>query len=180
MFSDYTKHQILLLRRQGNYPTKISKLLQDEGIAASRRGISKFLLKYEESGTITRKKGSGCTAKINEVIKGKIEEYMTKDDETTAKQLGDLLAKEGHAISKSTILRARRSLGWTFRGSFYRQLIREANKAKRLQWEMEYRGEAVGDGFQDVLWTDECTVQLENHRRFCCRKKGEPPKNKPR
>ena len=114
------------------------------------------------------------------MIKGKIEEYMTKDDETTAKQLGDLLAKEGHAISKSTILRARRSLGWTFRGSSYRQLIREANKAKRLQWEMEYRGEAVGDGFQDVLWTDECTVQLENHRRFCCRKKGEPPKNKPR
>ena len=35
-------------------------------------------------------------------------------------------------------------------------------------------------GFSDVIWTDECTVQLETHRRFCCRKKGEAPKNKPR
>ena len=34
--------------------------------------------------------------------------------------------------------------------------------------------------FDDVIWSDECTVQMETHRRFCCRKKGEPPKPKPR
>ncbi|KAL5469124.1 hypothetical protein EMCRGX_G030327 [Ephydatia muelleri] len=33
--------------------------------------------------------------------------------------------------------------------------------------------------FDDVIWSDECTVQMETHRRFCCRKKGEPPKPKP-
>ena len=38
----------------------------------------------------------------------------------------------------------------------------------------------VERGFSDVIWTDECTVQLETHRHFCCRKKGEAPKNKPR
>ena len=85
---------------------------------------------------------------------------MANDDETTAKQLRELLANEGHTLSKSTILRTRRSLGWTYRGSSYCQLIREANKSKRLQWAMEYREEAAGDGFKDVLWTDESTVQL--------------------
>ena len=35
-------------------------------------------------------------------------------------------------------------------------------------------------GFTDVIWTDECSVQMESHYRFCCGKKGEPPRNKQR
>ena len=76
-------------------------------------------------------------------------------------------------------LRCRSALGWTFRGSSYCQLIREANKKQRLRWAQQYLSEA-GEGFLDVLWTDECSVQLETHRRFCCRKQGERPRNKPR
>ena len=121
-----------------------------------------------EVRTIVRKKAVDARQK-SDVIKEKIEQHMANDDETTAKQLRELLANEGRTLSKSTILRTRRSLGWTYRGSSYCQLIREANKSKRLQWAMEYREEAVGDGFKDVLWTDESTVQLENHRRFCCK-----------
>ena len=75
-----------------------------------------------------------------------------------------------------TVLRCRTMLGWTFRGSAYCQLIRDANKQKRLDWAHEYRH----DDFENVLWTDECTVQLKNHRRFCCRKKGQKPKLKPK
>ena len=44
-------------------------------------------------------------------------------------------------------------------------------------------GQVIGEverGFSEVIWTDECTVQLETHRHFCCRIKGEAPKNKPR
>ena len=169
VFSDYTKRRILILRDRGKGTKEISELLLKEDIRASRRGISKFLSRYKERGTIVRKKGSGCAAKINDVIKEKIEQHMANDDKTTAKHLRELLANEGHTLSKSTILRTRRSLGWTYRGSSYCQLIREANKSKRLQWAMEYREEAAGDGFKDVLWTDESTVQLENHRRFCCK-----------
>ena len=51
-------------------------------------------------------------------------------------------------------------------------------QVKRLEWAKEVLSECK-DGFNDVIWTDECTVQLETHRRFCCRKKGEAPKNKP-
>lgn len=55
-------------------------------------------------------------------------------------------------------------------------MIREANKVKRLDWAKKH----FDDDFNNVLWSDECTVQLETHRRFACRKRGEPPKNKPR
>ena len=70
-------------------------------------------------------------------------------------------------------------MGWTRRGTAYCQLIRGPNKEKRLAWAKQYLHEAAG-GFLDVIWTDECTVQMETHRRFCCRKIGQPPRNKPR
>ena len=35
------------------------------------------------------------------------------------------------------------------------------------------------DKFDNVVWSDETTVQLEIHRRFCYRKDGEKPRPKP-
>ena len=62
-----------------------------------------------------------------------------------------------------------------FRGSAYCQLICEPNKQKRLEFAREHRN----DNFANIVFTDECSVQLESHRRQCCRKQGEPAKNKP-
>ena len=47
------------------------------------------------------------------------------------RELENILSEKGHNMSISTVLR---KLGWTCRGSAYCQLIREANKAKRLEW----------------------------------------------
>ena len=76
---------------------------------------------------------------------------MEKDDETTAYQLHHMLLENGIKISLRTILRCRTALGWTYRGSAYCQLIREANKQKRLQW-CELNKD---DTFDDVIWSDE-------------------------
>ena len=48
-----------------------------------------------------------------------VEEQMKRDDETTAFQLHRLLINKGYQLSRRTILRWRRSLGWTFRGKLY-------------------------------------------------------------
>ena len=109
-------------------------------------------------------------------VKLLVKEQMRKDDETTAHQLHALLRSKGFTLSLCTVLRCRTSLGWTFRGSAYCQLIRQENKQKRLAWARA----KVDLDWENVVWTDECTVQLETHRRFCCRKRGERPKNKPR
>jgi hypothetical protein len=50
-----------------------------------------------------------------------------------------MLVENGIQISFRTILRCRTALGWTFRVSTYRQLIREANKIKRLDWSQRYK-----------------------------------------
>ena len=85
---------------------------------------------------------------------------MQTDNETSAHQLHRLLKSCRYNISLCMILRYRTALGWTLRGSSYCQLIRHANKQKRLDWAERHTDLA----FDDVVWTDECTVQLESHR----------------
>ena len=104
---------------------------------------------------------------------------MNKDDETTAYQLHKLLLERGMRVSISSVLRYRRALGWTYRGSAYCQLIREINKQKRLAWAKQYLNEAE-DGFDNVIWSNESSIQCDTHKRFCYRKKNCSPKNKPR
>jgi len=127
-------------------------------------------------GIIARKEGSGRKTKITAEIHRIVEQQMRLDDETTASQLYVLLSSLGHHLNLRTILRCRTSLGWTFRGTAYCQLIRELNKQKRLDFAREHQN----DNFMNVVFTGECSVQLESHRRWCCRKQGEPAKNKPR
>lgn len=67
-------------------------------------------------------------------------------------------------------------LGWTRHGTAYCQLIRPANRVKRLEWARENLGEI----FENVIWSDETTVQMESHCRFHCYKKGCKPRYKPR
>ena len=63
-------------------------------------------------------------------------------------------------------------LGWTFRGSKYCQLIRHLNKVKRFVWACDNYVEVLDNRlncFNDVIWSDETTVQLESHRRHSYR-----------
>ena len=124
--------------------------------------------------------GSGGPTKITPAVMQLVEAQMKADDETTAVQLQKLLVDRGHPLSLKTILASRRQLGWTFRGSAYCQIIGEQNKQKRLEWATEHLNEAINDKFEDVLWTDESSIMLECHRRFCWRKTGTQAKPKPR
>lgn len=131
---------------------------------------------YEEMGSIDRRPGSGGISKVTSLVKEFVGEQMQRDDETTTNQLYQMLVEKGVTVSLRTILRCWKSLGWKFHGSTYCQLIRETNKVKRLEWCHEHKD----DSFNDVVWTDESTVQPETPRRFCCHKKGQVPKPKPR
>ena len=80
-------------------------------------------------------------------------------------------------VSLSTVKRARQDLGWVSTMPRYCQLISEANKEKRLKWSEEQM--ANKEKFDDVIFTDEYSVQLDVHRKKCYRKK-QPRKLKPR
>ena len=176
VYSDYTKRCIIYYHKKGLKAYSIAIKLERGGISVSRRGIAKLLERYRLRGTTDRKTGSGRPLTLTESTRQLIEEQMRIDDETTAVQIYRLLKKREIEVSLSTILRERKALGWTFRGSAYCQLIQDANKIKRLDWAKANKN----DEFENVVWTDECSIQMESHRRHCCRKIGEPPKNEPR
>ena len=133
-------------------------MLLDEDIIASRVGIAKLLRRYEKTGTIIRRTGSGRQTVTTTEMKTIVEAKMCKDDESKAEQLHCLLASREYRILKKTVLHCREDLGWIFRGSTYCQLIHAPNKLKRLEWSRTH----MLDTFDDVIWTDECSVQLKD------------------
>ena len=110
VYSSYKKQRILCLYFEGYKPPTITKLLREEGMQATRRGVDKFIQQYRQTGTIATKPGSGRPSKITFEIKTIVDEKMCTNDETTAIQLHVLLKSKGYDILR-TILRCRTSLG---------------------------------------------------------------------
>ena len=54
----------------------IVMLLRKEGVKVSRVGIPKFLAKFEETGSIGRRMGSGRQSKITAEMKKQVEGHM--------------------------------------------------------------------------------------------------------
>ena len=69
-------------------------------------------------------------------------------------------------------------LGWIRTRPKYCQLIRVANREKRLAWCQEMIKNK--ETFVTVIWTDECSVQLDHHGRLCFRKVKQPRKLNPK
>ena len=133
-FSEYTKRRILLFHSCGFKAPTISRPLQEEGIQASRRGIQKFIQRFQVTGSIHRKRASGRPSKLTTEVRKLVDDFMEEEDETTAHQIHCKLLDRGYNLSLRTILRCRKALGWNYRGSAYCQMIREVNKGKRYEW----------------------------------------------
>ena len=175
VLSDYTKLRILNLHWQGYKISAIVEFLVLEDITISKQGARQFLKRYKDRGTIARKPGSGMASRLSPANQQIIMQAMEEDDETTATQLQVELASHRVYVSLATILRNGRLLGLIYRGSAYCQLVHTVNKEKRLEWARNQ----LHDNFDEVIWSDETTVQLETHRRFCYRTIGEKPRLKP-
>ena len=98
-FLTYKKQRILFFASRDLKPPAIAKELRKEDLNCSRIGIYKFLKKYEATGSIGRRVGSGRPSKITAEIKRTVEDQMRTDDETTAYQLHHLLTQKGYTRS---------------------------------------------------------------------------------
>ena len=136
VYSTYIKRRIIKLHTSDHLkPSAIrDKLLKDESISTTRQGIAKFLKRFRFRKTLLRKPGSGRWSMMTKEVRCLVKQQMRLDDETTAHQLHSLLSDNGFSLSLRIILRCRTTLGWTFRGSSYCQLIRDVNKV--LHWMM--------------------------------------------
>ena len=83
--------------------------------------------------------------------------------------------------SISTVKWVWRHLGWISRKTRYCALIRETNEEKRQLW-CQQRVEQNDLDLNDVIFSDESSVQLESNRKMCYYKIGQPSRlcGKPR
>ena len=176
-----TRRRIVAIKSSGYSVTQIQQRLADEDIRVSKVTIYKLLKKYEECRTVLDKpRRASLPRKLNADHVKFIDDSMAANDEITARQMRILLLEKWPSlqISLNTIKRTRKHLGWVATRPKYCQLVREVNKIKRLNWCKE--SEEKGDQFDNVIWTDECSVQLDSHGRLCFRKKLQPRRFKPK
>ena len=161
-------------------PGQIVHMLGAEGILTTSQTVMRTLTRWKEMGSYEDRPKSGCPKTIPETYYRFIDEKMAENDELTASDLMELLVdKFGRfecSYSLRTIARVRLELGWTFSTTRYCQAIRDANKDKRVEWCKERLME--GETFDDVIFTNESTIQLDCHRRKSFRKRGAPRKLK--
>jgi len=147
VLSKYAKQRIVALKGSGLKHGNVVYAFGRENITTSRQTVRRFYLHYLEDATINQRPGSGRPLNLAELSLAMVEQLMWQDDETSATQIHLFLVCNGVDVSLTTILRGRRTLGWTFRGSAYCQLIWEANKHKHLEWAQLH----LNDNFHDVV-----------------------------
>lgn len=108
-----------------------------------------------------------------------IEESLQHDPECSSVDLQKQIAqKTGTTISPSSIRAHRAKLGWTYKKTRYCQLVRDANKAKRLEWsEKQLQNKET---FDDVIFTDEASFEIQRSATKMFYKRGQKPKLRPK
>ena len=170
--STYTRTQIELLQKEGFHPAGIFKVLKHEGLSVSLPSVARIVKKLQTTGSPANLPRSGRPSKWSIEAKAFIDQQMTSG------QIHKKLEKRGITVSSSTVRRSRKEQGWTLQRSAYCQLIREANKVKKL--EFAWHVLESGDTFHNVIFSNECSVSLKQYRRTFYRKIDEPTKRKPK
>ena len=175
-----TRRRVVALRRHGYSVRAIKQRLLEEHISVSIVAIYSLLRKNQLLNKIVDRPRRFVAKKLDEEKLRFIDDALASNDELTASRLLILLQEKwlDLRVSLSTIKRARKDLGWVKSKPKYCQLIRTANKEKRLEWCQ--RMLECKETFDDVIFSDESSVQLDHHGRLCFRKIGQARKLKPK
>ena len=160
---------------------KISRLLALEHIVISKTGISNIIKKYNRYKTVSDIKAPPRQRQnVTHEVLDFIDSQMELNDELTGRDLQKNIERHfrfNFSIQKVKILR--KKLGWLGEKSRYCQLVREVNREKRLIFAQQCIQSK--DQFDNVIWSDECNVQLDwngsitFHRWWePCPQKGKP------
>ena len=143
-----------------------------EGVFTTHQTITNTITRWQATGSAEDCPQIGQVKAILPAHYRFIDATIAENDELTASDLKMLLVKEfgedKATYSKRTVARARNEVRWTFTTAGYCQAIRDANIQKRIEWVNRCLEDE--EQFKDVIFTDECMVQLECHRRKSFRK----------
>lgn len=157
---------------------QIWKDLKNEGVFLALNTVKNIIFRFIKRGVICDKiPASRRRRKIGPAQIRRIDELSESNDELTSTDIAKILKREfnqTHAVS--AIRTARLRLGWICSGTRYAQCIRQKNRFLRMIYVRKLCMEK--ETFSNVIFTDECTVELDNHARISFRRKGDKPRLK--
>ena len=178
---DWVRSKIVSLNQSGVNVTNIVRVIGADDITVTRTTVYNIIKKWEKHQTIATlppppKPRKGVTNEILDFI----DRQMELDDELTAKTLSNRIYEEfEERFSICKVKDLRKRLGWLAEKTRYCQMVREVNRVKRKEFATNCIKSK--DTFDDVIWTDECNVQLDwngvltFHRWWePCPQKGKP------
>ena len=175
-----TRRRVVTLFEKGISVRDIHKRLEEENFVVTKQTLYRLIQKFKRDGVIVdlprRKRPRKITSEMLEMI----DNALKQNDELTSQQLGSQLKERFPLLnaSLSTIKRARKEKGWVCTRPHYCQIVRDLNKRKRFLW-CRYLKD-TNERYENIVFTDECTVQLERHSRLCFRKQRQCRLLKPR
>ena len=136
-YSVEEKYTMVHWRKKGHNYSQIARTITGiSGAKTTASGVRRYLLKHESRGSI------GCTGygkkfpdqrKLSLDALAAVHKYVAADREISSPQIQKtLLIHFKICPSITTIMRARRELGWVWTGVNYCQLVREENRFKKL------------------------------------------------
>ena len=156
--------EIASLYRQNWKISAIVRYLSNQhGIDVNWSTVRNIILKYK-SGDLFADPNSDFI-KFRKVTDGDISTVRSALAEKctmTATDVRRELVSKGSDLSKTTVQRIIHEAGYTASAPRYCQMIREANKVKRLTFCQQLITD--NDNFADIIFTDECTVQLHDNK----------------
>jgi len=137
-----------LTTKVSTQPRYLFILLKQEGLLVSFASVTRIIKKVRLTSSVANLPRSGRPTKLSLEANAFIDQQMRSNDEMMSAQIQKKLAKRGITVSSSTARRSRKKQGWTLQQTAYCQLIRDANKVKRL----EYAQHIIqsGDTFDNV------------------------------
>ncbi|CAG2206429.1 unnamed protein product [Mytilus edulis] len=156
--------EIASLYRQNWKISAIVRYLSNQhGIDVNWSTVRNVILKYK-SGDLFADPNSNFI-KFHKVTDGDISTVrsaLAEQCTMTATDVRRELVSKGSVLSKTTVQRIIHEAGYTASAPRYCQMIREANKVKRLTFCQQLITD--NDNFADIIFTDECTVQLHDNK----------------
>ena len=174
------RRRVVTFFEKGMCVKDILKRLEEENVLVTRQTLYRLIRKFETRGMIAdlprRKRSRKITSEMLEIIDSELQQ----NDELTSQQLRSHLQERFPSLNVSlpTIKRARKAKGWICTRPHYCQVVRDLNKRKRFLWCHHLKN--TNEKFENIVFTDECTVQLERHSRLCFRKQHQYRVLKPR
>ena len=164
--SPYSRQRIVFLSQEGRSISQITELLRKEGIFTTKKTVSCWIFRWSSQSGLVDNPRVGRPSKITADIGKFIEESLKSDDELSSLELHRLVNRKFHVSISAPAIRyfIRKKLKWILVRNRFRPMISAANKERRLAFAREMISSR--DTFDDVIWTDESTVQLSRHAKY--------------